>query len=240
MLNKLQKPTFSLHDLSCKPFSITAQSKKDRNQARGTCVQQMFCNLSSSYSCFHSRLTTEPLRSAKFSAKLNSLSRHHIVTHMHIQKNNDWFGFSDEPFICQVWGFLLINTTPSRTVWGSCHLDPMSCLEKVKLVELVEGAPWQSYTNSILSSSCLCSGSLSLSLSLSLSFTSLCLLLSGSFSSSVLVFLLPPFSQFSVSINLPLSSENVVLIRHFAEPVCWPDALENTSNSSWTAFQTFD
>ena len=65
------KNPHSVSVMSCKPFSIAAQSKKDRNQARGTCVQQMFCNLSNSYSCFHSRLTTEPLRSAKLSAKLD-------------------------------------------------------------------------------------------------------------------------------------------------------------------------
>lgn len=38
--------------------------------------------------------------------------------------------------------------------WGNCHLDPMSCSEKAQLVGVVEGAPWQSYTNSILSFCC--------------------------------------------------------------------------------------
>lgn len=38
--------------------------------------------------------------------------------------------------------------------WGNCHLDSMSDSEKAQLVGLVEGAPWQSYTNSILSFSC--------------------------------------------------------------------------------------
>lgn len=38
--------------------------------------------------------------------------------------------------------------------WGNCHLDSMSDSEKAQLVGLVEGAPWQSYTNLILSFSC--------------------------------------------------------------------------------------
>lgn len=97
MLNKPQNPTFSQQDLSCKPFSITTQSKRDRNQAKGTCVQQMFCNPSNFYSCFHSPLTAEPLRSVKSSEKYNNLSIHHAIKHMKTKIMTD-LGFQMRPF----------------------------------------------------------------------------------------------------------------------------------------------
>lgn len=49
-----------------------------------------------------------------------------------------------------MWVSWLINTVLSWMEWGNCHLDSMSCSEKAQLVGVVEGAPWQSYTNSIL------------------------------------------------------------------------------------------
>lgn len=75
--------------------------------------------------------------------------------------------FQRRAFICQVWVSWLINTVLSWMEWGNCHLDSMSDSEKAQLVGLVEGAPWQSYTNSILSFSCF------FFFSLGLSFTSL-------------------------------------------------------------------
>lgn len=98
MLNKLQKPTFKQQDLSCKPLSITTQSKTDRNQAKGTCVQQMFCNPSNFYSCFHSPLTTVPLRSVKLSEKYNNLSIHHAIKHVKTKKIMTDLGFQKKPF----------------------------------------------------------------------------------------------------------------------------------------------
>lgn len=69
------------------------------------------------------------------------------------KKRRIWV-FQRHPFICQVRVSWLINIVLSWMEWGNCHLDPMSCSEKAQLVGVVEGAPWQSYTNSILSFCC--------------------------------------------------------------------------------------
>lgn len=104
-------------------------------------------------------------------------------------------------------GWSILHQAVRKLSSGSNEL-----LRESRLVELVEGAPWQSYTNSILSLSC------------SLFRVSLFHLPSCAFCSRVLSVLLSscsrslPFLSFSISIDLPLR-ENMVLIRHFAEPV---------------------
>lgn len=91
-------------------------------------------------------------------------------------------------------------------------------LRESQLVELVEGAPWQSYTNLILLLSALSSRFLFFIYLLVLSALSL--------------FHCPRacFSTLSFSIHLPFSVKNMDPIRHFAEPVLVGHTfLENTS-----------
>lgn len=124
-------------------------------------------------------------------------------------QNNDWLRlFRSSTFMLRV-GLLAdqYNTELDGVKKSSSGSNEL--LRESLLVELVEGASWQSYTNSLLWFFCslFCP---------SYSFTFPCLLLTGSFW-SVVLHLLSPFSS---SVNLPLWMGNVVLIRHFAKPVC--------------------
>lgn len=127
--------------------------------------------------------------------------------------DNDWFGFFSQGahLVCQVCG------SPGWSIlrWaGECEEDVIwSCLEKVCLLNLLKGLPDRVTQTQFSLPPALCSD---VSLFHSPSPASCSRVLSVLLSSRSCF---PRFPPFSLAVDLSLSKENVVLIRHFAEPV---------------------
>lgn len=127
--------------------------------------------------------------------------------------NNDWFGFSGT---CSTFYLPSVADRYYSELDGVRKLSSGSN-ELLRESLLVEGAPWQLHKLSSL---------FLLLFVLDLSFIQF--LLPSALSLLVLVLLLPLCPPFSVSIDLPLWRENMVLIRHLAEPVFFGQTLLKT------------